>query len=177
MTRSLFSPLTASYLGFDSFFNEIDRMLELASSQAVHGGYPPLNVFKNGENYTIEIAVAGFKEADIKIEHDERHGTLHITGDTGTKPLNDGNVPVKLGIATRKFSRSFTIADNLKVESATLEDGMLTIKLAADEEKTYIPRQIPLSTPQAALPAPSAETAEDDVTVVVVRRLPEEGAA
>ena len=154
MTRSLFSPLTASYLGFDSFFDEIDRVLGLASTQAVQTGFPPLNVYKDGEDYTIELAVAGFREENLKIEHDEKRGTLTVTGNTGTDATAETRQVVKQGIATRKFMRSFTVAENLKVDAAGLENGMLTIRLKADEEKKYVPRQIPLSAPAPQLAAP-----------------------
>jgi len=154
----MFSPLTSSYLGFDSFFNEIDRLLDVASTQTIQSGFPPLNVYKEGEDYTIELAVAGFREDNLKIEHDEKRGTLTVTGDTGTSSEETRQV-IKQGIANRKFIRTFTIAENLKVDSASLEHGMLTIRLKADEAKTYTPRQIPLSSaPQ--LPAPSEESSE-----------------
>lgn len=163
--RSMFAPLTGSYLGFDRFFDEIDRMLEVSTSQSVQSGFPPLNVYKEGDGYTIELAVAGFKESDIKIEHDEKHGTLTVFGDTGNQAGEDDNrQAIRRGIASRKFVRSFTVADNLKVDSASLEHGMLTIKLAADEEKTYTPRQIPLSTSSQLEYQPSehAEPAETE---------------
>lgn len=151
MTRSLFSPLFSSYLGFDSFFNEIDRVLDRATND-IHGGFPPINVFKDGQDYTIELAVAGFKETDITIELDEKQRTLHICGDTGA--ADDSKTferqVVKQGIAHRKFTRSFTIAENLKVEGASLEHGLLTIRLKADEEETYKPRRIPLTTKENA---------------------------
>ena len=150
-----FHPLRASFLGFDSFFNEVDRLLD-ATNSAMTAVYPPLNVYKDNEDYTIELAVAGFRDTDIKIEHDEKRGVLHITGDSGTG--NDNRQVIQRGIAARRFVRSFTVADTLKVESASLENGLLTIKLVADEEKAYTPRQIPLTqTHQKALPAPEAK--------------------
>lgn len=151
MTRSLFSPLFSSHLGFDSFFNEVNHMLDHASTEAIQGGFPPLNVYKDGENYTIELAVAGFKEGDITIEHDEKNGRLSISGDTGSEASASGRQVIKQGIAHRKFTRAFTIANTLKVERANLENGLLSIYIKADEEKTYAPRRIPLS---ASAPEP-----------------------
>jgi molecular chaperone IbpA len=162
MTRSIFTPLNSSYLGFDSFFGELDRLLDPAANSLQAGGFPPYNVYKNGEDYNIEVAVAGFKDIDITIDHDESNGLLIITGGmNGPHQVNEQQSPnqqvVKQGIAARKFVRTFTISDNLKVESANLEHGLLTIWLRADQEITYQPRRIPLNS-QAALAAPEGTT-------------------
>ena len=39
----------------------------------------------------------------------------------------DGEI-IHRGISQRSFSRSFTIADDIKVEGAEIKDGLLTIK-------------------------------------------------
>jgi len=165
----MFAPLSSSFLGFDSFFSELERMLDMASNSSLQGGYPPLNLYQeNDGGYTIEVAVAGFKKEHIKIEHNKKTGVLSIYGDTGvrnsitepvapdvdrlanqdidtTKPLSV-TVPtqrtvLKSGIATRQFARHFTLADNLEVKDAKLEDGMLTISLqhvAREEDKPLL---------------------------------------
>lgn len=84
-TPSVFSPLSTHYLGFDRFFDDVDRMLTLATSQALGGGFPPMNLYRVKDGYVIEMAVAGFKHEDITVQHDERTGTLSIWGDNGPK--------------------------------------------------------------------------------------------
>lgn len=158
--RSTFSPLLSSYLGFDRLFNEIDAMLNLAStSTSYSSNYPPLNLIKedNGD-YFIEMALAGFRKEDLKIEHDRKRSILTIQGDTSQRKMAETNKPyntrighttetqttgtevvtsdsmpraviLKQGIAARNFTRSFTIADDLEVAEAELADGLLTIKL------------------------------------------------
>lgn len=174
-SSSLFAPLSSSFLGFDKFFAELERMLDISSSNTIQSRYPPMNLYKeaNGD-YTIEVAAAGFKREHIKIQHDERTGLLSIFGSSGLKSgsLNDPDVKqwepaangdieqvpprvkqtpetrvvINHGIATRQFSRHFTLADDMKVKNARLEDGMLVIVLSREKppEVEYIPRLVQL---------------------------------
>ena len=54
-----------------------------------------------------------------------------------------GNEIIHRGISQRSFSRSFTIADDVKVNGAELRDGLLTINcekiIPEHRKKTYIP--------------------------------------
>lgn len=79
----LFAPLSSSFLGFDSLFSELERMLDIASNTSPQGGYPPMNLYREDSgDYTIEVAVAGFKKEHITIEHNEQTGILSIFGDS-----------------------------------------------------------------------------------------------
>ena len=60
----LTTPLMRSFVGFDSLFDEFERMSEYTDNK-----YPAYNIIKSGdEEYKIELAVAGFNENDISIE-------------------------------------------------------------------------------------------------------------
>ena len=87
----------------------------------------------------------------IKIEGDV--GTIGITqhatemlGDivfvelpeVGISVEKDGNEIIHKGISQRSFSRSFTTADDVKVNGAELKDGLLTIsceKIVPEQKK------------------------------------------
>ena len=59
-----------SMIGFDSLFEEMDRMFE--NSATGSGGYPPYNIAKiNEDEFMISIAVAGFGMDNLKIEKDK----------------------------------------------------------------------------------------------------------
>lgn len=131
--NKMFAPLSSSYLGFDRLFDTIDSVLSGASQVS---NFPPINIFKDENGYMIELALAGFKKSQITVEHDKKNGVLTISGDsTGGAKVGDelkesmGREVVRQSIAARSFKRSFTIADDLEVESANLEDGLLTIRL------------------------------------------------
>ncbi len=101
-------------VGFESFF----RGFPIQTST-----YPPHNIIKNSETEMIlEMAVAGFKKNEIKLEENE--GVLTITGDRS--PDLDYQYQYR-GLASRSFSRSFRIAEFYDVTSAKLEDGILQI--------------------------------------------------
>lgn len=149
---SLFAPVSGSFLGFERLFDQLDSMI----GETRHGHsfqvptYPPTNLYReeNGD-YTIELALAGFKKSQIKIELNRKSGTLSISGDT-SKEDEDKNVILKTRetvqrkIATRKFTRSFSIADDLEVGDASLEDGLLVISLKKIVREEDQPLLIPL---------------------------------
>jgi molecular chaperone IbpA len=114
------------FIGFDKMF---DRITNTTSNQS---GFPPYNVRKVDEDtYVVELAVAGFNKHGIEItEHD---GVLTIKGE---RP-EDVEEYLHKGIAGRKFTRSFTLAEYMFVDSADLNDGMLyvVVKREVPEEK------------------------------------------
>lgn len=117
--------LTPYAVGFDRTF---DRLWDYASHQAESTGYPPYNIVKdadNGYKYTIEMALAGFDKKDIQIEFAE--GVLTISSVKNEKEVNDNHI--WKGISQRQFRRKFTLADEMVVNSATMENGMLKVEL------------------------------------------------
>ena len=129
MTRNLsvWNSLRPFSVGFDSIFEEFDRMLE--STERYNSNYPPYNIHKSNEtNYKIEIALAGYSKDDIELELKEN--TLTVRNKTKEKVINEnGNGVIHKGIATRQFERSFTISEDIKVKSAELKNGLLNIDL------------------------------------------------
>ena len=88
--------------------------------------YPPYNIVKTGENkYDVEVALAGYSKEDIVVEVKEN--TLSIKS---VKQQEDDKVEVlHRGISKRYFERSFTIAEDVKVNSAELKDGLLRVSM------------------------------------------------
>ena len=116
-----YNHLTPYAVGFDKQF---DRLWDYATHQAESTGYPPYNIEKSDEyNYTIEMALAGFGKKDIEIEFAE--GLLTIQS---VKEKEEKETLYK-GISQRNFTRKFTLADDIVMKGAKLENGMLTIKL------------------------------------------------
>ena len=129
-------------VGFDGFFNRLSNM-DIAQS-----GYPPYNIRKlNDLQYVVELALAGFSKSDIEVEVTD--GTLTIRSitakdDGGDNDENNEINFVHRGIAKRTFSRAFQLSDDIIVQSADLQDGMLIVNLERvipDEKK---PRLIPI---------------------------------
>lgn len=111
-----FRPLT---IGFDRYFDELERITNHTQTN-----YPPYNIVKeDAENFSIELAVAGFGKKDIEITKEKN--VLTIEG----KINEDSKDFVHKGLASRAFRRSFTLADDVEVSGADLKDGILLVKL------------------------------------------------
>ena len=66
---SIWNSLRPYSIGFDSIFDEFDRMLESVDRGHINTNYPPYNIKKIDENnYFIEVALAGFSKEDIDVE-------------------------------------------------------------------------------------------------------------
>ena len=114
-----FNTLTPYAVGFDRLFDQ------LASNSRITTSYPPYDIIKEDEyNFRIEMALAGFGKEDIEVEVAEN--VLKIKS---VKENDQDTKNVYKGISYRKFTREFTIADDIEVKDAKLEDGLLTIKL------------------------------------------------
>ena len=114
-------------MGFDSIFEEFDRMLE--STERYNSNYPPYNIRKISENdYKIEVALAGHNKDDIELEL--KDSTLTVRNKAKEKIVNeDSNGVIHKGISTRQFERAFTISEDIKVKNAKLDNGLLNIDL------------------------------------------------
>jgi len=110
----------------------------LGNGGLVQNNYPPYNIRKAGKDkYAIELAVAGFNKNDVEIEYEDKLLTVR-TKKIEKAVEKDGNEIIHRGISQRSFSRSFTIADDVKVNGAELKDGLLTIvceKIVPEQKK------------------------------------------
>jgi molecular chaperone IbpA len=130
--------LTPYALGFDKIFDKISRL----EGQS----YPPFNIYRNTSTkntddiYTIEIAVAGISEDNITIELFDN--TLTVTGASAKESDNQHTDWIHRGIANRSFTRTFTIASDITVTSADLDNGILRITLHRIVPEHKKPKQI-----------------------------------
>ena len=141
MTRNLsvWNSLKPFSVGFDSIFEEFDRMLD--STERYNSNYPPYNICKlNDNDYKIEVALAGYSREDIEIEL--KDNTLTVRNKTKEKVVNDeSNGVIHKGISTRQFERSFTISEDIKVKNADLKNGLLSIdleRIVPEEKKSRL---------------------------------------
>ena len=117
-----FNQLTPYAVGFDRVFDQLQNYVENNSTST---GYPPYNIRKDGEyNYDIEMALAGFSKKDIEVEVAD--GVLTIRS---IKQNEEDENNLYRGISYRKFNRKFTLADDIIVKDAKLQDGLLKISL------------------------------------------------
>jgi molecular chaperone IbpA len=141
MTRSLsaWNSLRPFSVGFDSIFDEFDRVLE--STERHNSNYPPYNIHKINENeFKIEVALAGYSKDDIELEL--KDSTLTVRNKQKEKIVNENtNGMIHKGISTRQFERAFTISEDIKVKNAELKNGLLNIdleRIIPDEKKARL---------------------------------------
>ena len=118
-----FNQLTPYAVGYDRVFDQLQKYVQ---NNVQSSGFPPYNIQKGGDyNYSIEIALAGFSKDDIEVEVAEN--TLSVRSDKKAEPEDE--FTYHRGISYRRFDRKFTLADDIVVTSATLENGLLRIDL------------------------------------------------
>jgi len=126
-------------VGFDRMFDELQR-----TATTLNGtNYPPYNIVRVDETqYDIELAVAGFEEDELDVE--VQNGELSIRGESKSESARLGNY-IHQGIASRNFVRTFALADNVEVRTATVKNGILTVKLEVIVPEHEKPKKIAIT--------------------------------
>ena len=120
-----FTPLYHSTLGFENFFDEVEKMLSTTEVKS-NNSFPPHNIVKVDEyHYIVELAVAGYSKDEIDITVDDGHLIIK-----GNKEDKDKDVKyLHKGIGLRSFTKTLKIADTVEVRGAEYNDGILKIGL------------------------------------------------
>ena len=138
MTSYDLTPLLRSSVGFDVFDNIFDSVFNLNESSSA---YPPYNIIKSKNNYTITMAVAGFSEEEIDISLEENELLIK-----GISTISNEKIEfLHKGIAARNFERKFQLAESIKVVNASYENGLLNIFLEREIPEHQKPRKIQIT--------------------------------
>lgn len=131
MTRM--TPFTSPLLlGFDAMEKTLERIAK------GNDGYPPYNIERlrpNGEpeRLRITLAVAGFSDEELDVTTEENQ--LVIRG----RQIDGGERDyLYRGIAARQFQRTFVLADGMRVQSAELKNGLLSVDLVRPEPQRTV---------------------------------------
>ncbi len=117
---SIWRDISPFAVGFDRTFDTLEL---LANSKAKEANYPPYNIRKlSDDQYTIELAIAGFNEKDIDVE---------LTGENlvikGNRPKEATDGLLHQGLATRDFIKRFILSEDMIIKGAALSNGMLYV--------------------------------------------------
>ncbi len=148
------TPYRRSAIGFDRLFD----MLEATARQSTQDNYPPFNLERVADDrYRITLAVAGFSRDEITIT--AQQNLLQVQGKKDAR--QDNAAFLHVGIANRNFERKFELADFVRVDSADLADGLLTISLVREVPEAMKPKTIQIGTGEiGAGVAPAIDHAE-----------------
>jgi molecular chaperone IbpA len=129
--------LNRALIGFDRLFNDAER----GYANSIQTNYPPYNILKTSDDdYTIEVAVTGFKKDEITVE--VAQGQLIIKG-TRIPPSTELDVEyLHRGLAARDFERRFTMADHMEVGDAEVAEGLLRVYIKRIVPEALKPRLI-----------------------------------
>lgn len=134
------NPFYRNSIGVDKLFDRLINQIDTASTQ----NYPPYNILKTGDNtFEVQVAVAGFTQGEIEVA--VREGNLVITGEKLPEELPEGTEYTHKGISDRRFIRTFSLADYVEVSTASVKNGILTVKLERHIPEALQPKTIAIT--------------------------------
>ena len=138
--RSLDIPSIHKFaVGFDNMFDELLRATHQQPTT-----YPPYNVVKHTDDkFSIEVAVAGFKEDEIEVELKDNQ--LTVKGEKAKVEDAPQITYLHKGLSARNFTRTFTLNDHVEVRAATIENGVLAIALELVVPEEDQPKKIAIT--------------------------------
>lgn len=155
MNRFDFTPYRRSTVGFDRLFDLLENNARAQQSE----NYPPFNIERTGDDeYRITLAVAGFKEDEIEIT--AQQNLLLVVGNKNSDDHQNKQF-LHMGIANRNFERRFELADFVRVENASLADGLLVIDLLREIPDAMKPQTIAINKSNITKIADKRDKAKD----------------
>lgn len=134
---SLFPNIDKYALGYETVFKTLKNIADQGAPS-----FPPYNILKDGDDYEISMAVAGYSRDQLDIELVERTLTVKTVGLAEPK---EGKQVIHKGIAQRNFTSTFALGEHIEVKDAKLEDGMLTIYLTLELPEEKKPKTIEIN--------------------------------
>ena len=123
-------------------WNHTDRMFgdafdSIFDSWSKVQSFPFYNVVKYGKGeYGLEVGLAGFNKKNVKVQY--KDGVLTVSGQVDDKEKEY----IEKGLAARKFFKQFQLRNDVIIDEAKMEDGVLTVKLGVNEPEKIKPLDI-----------------------------------
>ncbi len=129
---ALFPDPFSTLLGLQNALEAFRRSDWLQSGPSAGGSYPPLNIFRKGDDFTLVAELPGISSSDLDIQVKGR--TVRLSG---SKPVK---YPEKASVHRRerlqgRFDRSITLPVEVDQDRATAayRDGVLAVTLPRAE--------------------------------------------
>ena len=125
---------------WDTFFDDFFAPVEHAGSSRT----PLTDIKETPTEYVFETEFPGFKEDELEVKIDKNHLTLKAEK-KAKEEQKDSKTHYIMSERYEKFSRSFTLPDNVDAENikATFEDGLL--KLEVPKMEKAMPKTIKIN--------------------------------
>ena len=118
------------------FQNALDQLRSsnwLKASPSGSGGYPPMNIFRKGEDVVMIIEVPGVRKSDLRIE--AKGNTVRIAGAKSIAQEGDQASVHRVERRSGRFDRAVTLPIEIDPEriKAECRDGILALYLPRAE--------------------------------------------
>ena len=118
-------------IGMDEWLHRMGAVHETKSN------YPPYNLVKESSvRFRLDVALAGFKKEELKVYTE--NNKLFIEGAQDRE--EDLAEYIHKGLASRDFTRVWTISDDVRVEGVDYVDGVLSVilqRIIPDHQKRH----------------------------------------
>jgi molecular chaperone IbpA len=131
---SLFPNIDKYALGYETVFKTLKNIADQKAPT-----FPPYNITKDGDDYEIVMAIAGYSKDQLDIEVVDSVLTVKTIG---IEDESNSKQIIHKGIAQRNFKSTFALAEYVEVNGASLVDGMLTISLKMEMPEEKKPKTI-----------------------------------
>ena len=116
----LFEKISRNSIGMDDYLNRF------WDDVGTNSNYPPYNLIQvNNVESRLEIALAGFKKDELQVFTE--FGKLYVEGKK--EESQDVGEFVHKGLATRSFTRVWTLTDDTEIRGVEFTDGLLVVQL------------------------------------------------
>lgn len=96
--------------------------------------YPRFNIIEGKDDYTVEVAVPGWKREELSVVLKDNE--LRVKG--SRKNSEGGDPYLHQGLSRKSFDKLFVLNSDLKVESVSLDSGLLSIKIVKDTSREEV---------------------------------------
>jgi HSP20 family protein len=129
---ALFPDPFGTLVGLQNALDAFRRSDWLQSSTSASGSYPPMNIFRKGDDFTLVAEVPGIGRSDLEIQVKGR--TVRLAGSKSVQYPEKASVHRHERLQGR-FDRSITLPIEIDQDRVTAEcrDGILAISLPRAE--------------------------------------------
>jgi HSP20 family protein len=119
-------------LGLQQALEAIRGISWLDASPSGAGAYPPINVFRRGEDFVVVAEVPGVKKADLEVQ--VKGNTIRLAGTKSVTHADKASLHRRERLAGR-FDRALTLPIEIDAEGVKAEchDGILALLLPRAE--------------------------------------------
>jgi HSP20 family protein len=129
---ALFPDPFGALLGIQNALDAFRRSDWLQASPSASGGYPPMNIFRKGDDFALVAEVPGISRSELEIQVKGR--TLRLSGAKSVRYPEKASVHRRERLQGR-FDRSITLPIEVDPDGITAEchDGILMMTLPRAE--------------------------------------------